>query len=182
MILIKKVFITISFLFMSAFVFGQDNLQFIDSARSDIYFEQDLDSVAKGFINTSIRLRLPKGFTEFRSDEISGYMNTATASSIIAMEYDSLPYVGYYERYTDSAFINVSNAIYVGSQMHKTKGGKNGKFYFFTFYVNDTEINRILYFAGDTHKTIYLQANYPAVFDTMLRQAIIHSFLTAEYK
>lgn len=179
---IKVVFIIISLQFITISLFSQNSVVYIDTAKTEMYQVGDLDTVYKQFKNTSINLKLPKYFIEFESDDISGFMNTGIAASIVGFEYNNTPYVGYYDAFAEKASSQVDNGVFLGKKESKTLAGQPAVFYFYSFMLKDIKINRIIFYTGDDKQMVFLQANYPAAYDALIREVIIQSFLTVEYK
>ena len=157
------------------------NQSFIDTTQMEMYQKQDLDSVYRSFKNTTIKIRTPRYFLEFSNDQVSGFMNTGTAASIVGFENNDLAYAGYYELMAEEAFSKVDSAKYLGVEKVKTLSGKPAQFFFYTFTVDNVDVIRIMFVTGDEKQMILLQANYPLVFDPLLRQVIVQSFLTVEF-
>ncbi len=179
--MLKKILILSLFVFGGIIVYSQNAVSSIDTIQSINPLSTDLDSTYRTFKNTNIKIRTPKYFVEFESDELSGFMNTGTAASIVAFEYDSVPYVGYYDQFAEQALNRSNTATLLGSKDVKTKTGQPAKFFIYSFVVNDTEIRRIYFFTGNNEKMIFLEANYPAMFDAIIREVILKSFLTVKF-
>jgi hypothetical protein len=143
------------------------------------YSDEDVDSVYSAFSGTNIQMRMPKYFEEFNSESINGYMHKGTAASIVAFEYDS-PYVLVNDTLTQES-LKSQNVDLVGSEETKTYTGMPGKFYFVRFNVDNVEVIRIMFFTGSYNETVFLQANYPFAFDSLLRKVIMESFRTVKF-
>lgn len=153
----------------------------VDTTNASMYRDMDLSREYQGFKNTNITIRPPKHFIEFSSDEMSGFLNTGTAASIVGFEYLDVPYLGYYEKYADSAFNSADNAKLLGVEETKTQAGYKAKFYFYNFVVDEVDIIRIMFVTGDEKQMIFLEVNYPAGFDMLLRPVIVQSLLSVEF-
>lgn len=162
--------------------FSQNQVVIIDTTQTEMYQKADLDSVYRKFENTSIKIKTPKHFLEFSNDEVSGFMNTGTAASIVGFENEEVPYIGYYEDYAEEAFSQVDYAELIGSKTVKTNSNLSAQFFFYSFVVDKVDVIRIIFVTGDEKQMIMLQANYPQAFDALLRQVVIQSFLTVEFK
>jgi hypothetical protein len=172
------------FLFLAQFFAlcaSAQNQNFIDTTQMEMYQKQDLDSVYRSFKNTTIKIRTPRYFLEFSNDQVSGFMNTGTAASIVGFENNDLAYAGYYELIAEQSFSQVDSAKYLGVEKVKTLSGKPAQFFFYSFVVDKVDVIRIMFVTGDDKQMILLQANYPLVFDALLRQVILQSFLTVEF-
>ncbi|MDD2634085.1 MAG: hypothetical protein PHW82_01140 [Bacteroidales bacterium] len=181
---LKKIFILIIAQCFCVIAFSQnvqDSVVIVDTTDASVYRDMDLSKEYQGFKNTNITIRPPKHFMEFSSDEVSGFLNTGTAASIVGFEYKDVPYIGFYENVADSAFSAVDNAKFLGFEETKTLAGYQAKFYFYGFVVDKVDIIRIMFVTGDEKQMIFLQANYPAGFDMLLRPVIVQSLLSVEF-
>jgi hypothetical protein len=163
-------------------LFAQDPINMNDTVQASVFRHTDLDTTYRYFKNTDIKILPPKHFVEFRSGETSGFVNTGTAASIVAAEYKDTPYVGYYDALAEEAFSQVKNAVYTGERSTETYSGRPAKFYFYEFTSKGVKAKRIIFFTGDESQMVFLQANYPAAFDALIKDVIIESFLTVEYE
>lgn len=161
---------------------AQNNVIISDTVQAEQYRKTDLETEYKQFKNTNIRIRPPLHFQEFSSEEVSGFMNPGTAASIVAFEYPETPYIGFYDTIASKAFGQVDNAKLIGTEEARTIGGSPAKFYFYSFKVDDVEAIRIMFITGNETQMVFLQANYPLAFDALIRQVIVQSFLTVQYK
>ncbi len=182
-IMFTKRFIVLIFIIVQYLSLGVNaQSQFvIDSTSVDRYQNSDIDSVYREFKNTTVKIRPPKYFVEFSNDQLSGFMNTGTAGSIVGFENNELAYAGYYEKIAQDAFSKVDSAKFLGSEKVITQKGDPAQFFFYTFVVDKVDVIRIMFVTGDNTQMILLQANYPMAFDALLRPAIIKSFLTVDY-
>lgn len=178
-ILVNLIFL--SFCFVPPLVSAQQNISFVDSAQATMHIQKDLDTVYRAFLNTSISILPPKYFVEFSSDKVSGFMHTGTAANIVAFEYNQTPYLVTADTLKQEHLIG-QNVTLIGEETVKTNQGFPGKLYFAQFKVDNIDIIRIMFFTGDYNKTVFLQANYPLMFDPLIRQVIIQSFLSVQFK
>ncbi len=172
-------------LFVCVFSFysmSQSNLVITDTVQADQYRITDLQSDYQAFKNTNIKIKPPLHFEVFSSDEVSGFMNPGTASSIVAFEYPETPYIGFYDEIAEEAFSQVDHAEFLGSEEARTVDGYPAIFYFYGFSVDDVEVVRVMFLSGDENQMVFLQANYPLAFDAIIRQVVVQSFLTVQYK
>ena len=177
-------FIFIFFLFASIFqphVFSQSLPTFVDEEQAELYIVRDLEKEHKSFLNTSIKIRPPKHFVEFASEEVSGFMHTGTAANIVGFQYPGTPYAGNYEEFLKSLKEVDQGVTFLGYEKVKTHSGYDGTLCFYTFKVENIDVIRIIFFTGDYNQMVYLQANYPAAFDLLIRQVIIQSLLSVEF-
>ncbi len=166
---------------LSLGVYAQNPINVIDTTQMERYQKSDLDTVYRSFKNTTIKILPPKYFLEFSNEQVSGFMNTGTAASIVGFENNDLAYAGYYEKIAKETFSKVDSAKFIGEEKMKTLRGDPAQFFFYSFTVNKVDVIRIMFMTGDDKQMILLQANYPLAFDALLRPAIIQSFLTVEY-
>lgn len=178
----RSVAILLFFCLFSLSSKSQNNLVITDTVQAEQYRITDLKSEFKTFKNTNIRIKPPLYFEEFSSDEVSGFMNPGSAASIVAFEYPETPFIGFYDEVASEAFGQADNAEFLGSEEARTVEGSPAKFYFYGFSVDDVEIIRIMFLTGDKNQMVFLQANYPLAFDPIIRQVIVQSFLTVQYK
>ncbi|PLX07274.1 MAG: hypothetical protein C0596_11715 [Marinilabiliales bacterium] len=158
----------------------QDTVR-IDTTDMSMYRELDLMPEYQYFKNTNVSIRPPKYFIEFSSNEASGFLSTGTAANIVGFEYDQVPYLGYYENIADSAFSVVDNARFITSEKGVTQEGYKAQYFFYSFVIDDVDIIRIMFVTGDDKRMIYMQANYPAGFDALLRPVIVQSLLSVKF-
>lgn len=163
-------------------LFAQNPVNMEDTVQAALFRHTDLDTTYRYFKNTDIKILPPKHFVEFSSGETSGFVNTGTAASIVAAEYKDTPYVGYYDALAEEAFSQVKNAVFTGERSTETYSGRPAKFYFYKFTSKGVKVHRIIFFTGDETQMVFLQANYPATFDALIRDVIMESFLTVEYE
>ncbi len=181
---LKNVLLLISAQFLAVLVFSQniqDSVVIVDTTDASMYRDMDLSREYQTFKNTNISIRPPKHFIEFSSDEVSGFVNTGTAASIVGFENKEIPYLGFYENYADSAFSSIEHASFLGSEELKTQAGYEAKLYFYAFVVDEIDVVRIMFITGDEKQMIFLEANYPAGFDMLLRPVIVQSLLSVEF-
>lgn len=183
----KKTFIAIKIVILISLIqaivlngFAQDIVE--DTTQSNVYMEADLMKDYQAFKNTSLKIRPPLHFIEFSNEELSGFMNSGTAASIVGFEYDTIPYIGYYDSIAAMTYPKAEHSTYIGSEIVKTDAGFSGQLFFYTFIVDEIDVIRIMFVTGDKKKMIFLQANYPAVYNPLIKRVIIESFLTLEFK
>ncbi len=176
----KLLFIVVlTLIFNSEAVFAQDAHK--DSVAYSDFANKDLQKKESSFKNTSITIRLPRHFKEFSNESLGGYMHTGTASSIVAYEMEQTPYVLTSDTLSQDQLTG-QEAKLVGQEESKTYDGKQAKFYFVEFETKDVEVIRIMFFTGNYNKTVFLQANYPKGFDSLLRKVIMESFRTVKFQ
>lgn len=174
--------VVISAQIMSDDVFSQNTINTKDTVTASLKINSDLDTVYRSFNNTNMRILPPKGFVPFSNGRVSGFVNTGTAASIVGAQYPETPYVGFYDAMAQKAFNKAGNAELTGERSAHTYSGRPAKFYFYTLRSEGVKVRRILFFTGDEYQMVFLQANYPASFDALIRQIIMESFLTVEYE
>ena len=177
----RNVLILVMFalLLQNGAVFSQSNPK--DTTAYSNFVRNDLEKTERTFKNTSISIRLPKHFKEFSNEDINGYMHTGTASSIVAYELEETPYALSSDSLTQE-HLSGQDVKLVGQQESKTYKGAPAKFYFVEFTTKGVEVIRIMFFTGSYNKTVFLQANYPKVFDSLLRNVIMESFRTVKFQ
>ena len=176
---VTRLVLNIAFVFLlTAIGFSQEDATVDESAN---YLDKDIDSIYSEFPETMLQIRLPKYFEEFRSESISGFMHKGTAASIVAFEYEGSPYVLANDTLSQ-ANLTSQNVMLVGSEESKTYEGYPCKFYFVSFQVDNVDVIRIMFFTGSYQKTVFLQANYPLAFDSVLRKVIMESFRTVKFE
>ncbi len=162
-------------------VFSQTDESFVDKEQAELYIVRDLENDHREFLNTNIKIRPPKHFMEFSSDELSGFMHTGTAANIVGFEYPGRPYIDNYEGFMESLKEVDETTTFLGAEKVKTHQGREGTLCFYTFQVDKVDIIRVILYTGDYNTMIFLQANYPAAFDFLIRQVIIQSLLSVEF-
>jgi hypothetical protein len=177
----SKIWVFVMFICGIHASFSQNNVSLVDTVNAKLYIAKDLDTTYRTFKNTEIRFLPPKHFVEFSSEERSGYMHTGTAANIVAAEYQQTPYLITSDTLKQHHLDNQDAQLF-GQQMVKTHSGYPGKLYFARFYVDGISIIRIMFFTGDYNRTVFIQANYPEVFDPLIRQVLIQSLLSVEFK
>ncbi|MFO7879192.1 MAG: hypothetical protein ACQES0_00035 [Bacteroidota bacterium] len=171
--------VLLTLMFHGGAVFSQANQK--DSLAYSDFVRNDLEKTESSFKNTSISLRLPKHFKEFSNEDINGYMHTGTASSIVGYEMEQTPYALSSDSLTQEQ-LSGQGVKLVGQEESKTYEGMPAKFYFVEFKTKDVEVIRIMFFTGSYNKTVFLQANYPKGFDSLLRKVIMESFRTVKFQ
>jgi hypothetical protein len=174
------IFLFFAFIFQLP-VFSQALESFVDGEQAELYIVRDLENEHKTFLNTTIRIRPPKHFVEFSSEELSGFMHTGTAANIVGFQYPGTPYAANYEGFIESLKEVDPTVTFVGLEKVKTHKGFEGTLCFYTFKVEKVDIIRVILYTGDYNQMIFLQANYPAAFDMLIRQVIIQSLLSVEF-
>jgi hypothetical protein len=151
-----------------------------DSNQYSSFVEKDIAAEYSDFKNTSIELRLPKHFTKFENENLSGYMHKGTASSIVASERTDAPFMLTQDSIRPEQITGMGVEL-VSQQDVKTYDGAPAKVFLVEFTVKEVPVRRIMFFTGNYNKTVFLQANYPKGFDKLLRTVIIESFRTVKF-
>jgi len=162
-------------------VHSQNLPTLVDEEQAELYISRDLEKEHKTFLQADIKIRPPKHFVEFASEELSGFMHTGTAANIVGFQYVGTPYAANYEGFIESLKEVDPTVTFLGLEKVKTHKGFEGTLCFYTFKVEKVDIIRIILYTGDYNQMIFLQANYPAAFDMLIRQVIIQSLLSVEF-
>lgn len=157
---------------------GQSSL---DSLRPENYIKKDLDSVYSELINTGAKLKLPLYFEPFVQGEYYGYMHGGTATTIMGQMMDSTAFLAVTANLNKEVF-SKQGAELIEELDLKTIEGRPAKMYVIRFMAEKVPINRMMFFTGDMQNTLLLTANYPELFASLLRDVILTSFMTVQYK
>lgn len=158
-------------------LFAQDE----SKPNFDDYIIKDLDSVYTEFTNSGASLKLPLHFVPFSQNNYSGFIHTGTASTIIAQVIDSASFLSVTANMNAEVFIKQGAELISEIDM-KTEEGRPAKAYILRFTIDNTPINRIMFFTGDYQSTLMLTANYPELFAGLLKNVFLASFLTVKFK
>lgn len=157
---------------------GQNSL---DSLRPENYIKKDLDSVYSELINTGAKLKLPLYFEPFVQGEYYGFMHSGTATTIMGQMMDSTAFLAVTANLNKEVFSKQSAELIEELDL-KTIEGRPAKMYVIRFMSEKVPINRMMFFTGDMQNTLLLTANYPELFASLLRDVILTSFMTVQYK
>lgn len=176
--MLSKYILKVTLLLTATMLFAGQNV--ILAQEDTEYLDKDIDSLYSKVPETGIQFRLPKYFEAFRSESINGYMHKGTAASIVAFEYEGSPYV--FENDTlKQENLTTQGVQLIGSEESKTYDGNPCKFYFVKFQVDNVDVIRIMFFTGSYQRTVFMQANYPLAFDSVMRKVIMESFRTVKF-
>ena len=171
MINISKLITHFFFLFVVlSFTFAQDA-----SVNNILNKEQTYVDVPK----TSVRFMPPAHFIYMEQN--AGYLHIGTSSSIQVLEITGTAYTMITPGLTKDYF--KSQGVELKSQEDViTKSGQKGVIYTVSFFVDNVEFERLMFFTGNYHNTIWINANYPVAVKEMLNAVLKESILTAQFK
>lgn len=175
----KYILIFISFLFFSLTYVNAQNTS--DSLDFNTYISKDLDTVYSEFVNTGASIRLPMFFELFIQEKYTGYIHKGTATTIIAQKIDSTSFLSVTTNLTQEVFLKQGAELLYELET-QTEEGRQAKVFILRFTANDVPINRIMFFTGDHQTTLLLTANYPELFAGLLKNVLLASFMTVQFK
>lgn len=152
-----------------------------DSLRPNLYIEKDLDTVFTDIVNTGAKLKLPLYFEPFTQGQFYGFMHQGTASTIMGQRIDSTAFLTVTANLNREVFLKQGAELIEELDM-ETLEGRPAKMFIIRFMAGKTPINRMMFFTGDLQSTVLLTANYPELFATLLRDVVLSSFMTVQYK
>lgn len=156
-----------------------------------VSFAQTADTLKSGKVkpylipNTQILITPPAHFKFV--EKINGFIHLGSSASITATAVDGTSYLQVAEGLTPEYF-KTQNAILISCEDVKTASGMEGKLYTLSFQTtsNDTskkvlQFERMMFFTGDYNRTIWLNANYPALLKKLLYSVMRESLLTVKF-
>lgn len=153
----------------------------LDSLRPENYIKKDLDTIYSELVNTGAKLKLPLYFEPFVQGEYYGYMHAGTATTIMGQMMDSTAFLAVTTNLNKDVFAK-QGAELIEEMELKTLEGRPAKMYIIRFMAEKVPVNRMMFFTGDMQNTLLLTANYPELFASLLRDVILTSFMTVQYK
>ncbi|MEA1873409.1 MAG: hypothetical protein U9N51_03135 [Bacteroidota bacterium] len=146
---------------------------FIRNIEEIPYDKQLLDTVP-GF---DIAIIPPEHFI-FAKD-VPGYIHAGTSTSIQIKEIDgtSWPII---DRAMTAEHFESQGVNFISREEVNLKSGLSGVIYTISFKAKGIAYERIMLFAGDYNKTIWINANYPVIVKKTVIKPIINSLMSAD--
>lgn len=127
---------------------------------------------------TNVKFIPPAHFVYMEQNR--GYMHVGTSSSVQVLEVKGTAYTMITPGLTADYFKSQGVTL-IGSEDVMTKEGKKGKIFTVSFFVENVEFERLMFFTGDYNNTIWINANYPVAVKEMLNSVLKESLLTARF-
>ena len=127
---------------------------------------------------TNVRFIPPAHFIYMEQN--GGYMHVGTSSSVQVLEIKGTAYTMITPGMTKDYFMSQGVNL-IGSEDVVTKSGQKGKIFTVSFFVENVEFERLMFFTGDYNNTIWINANYPVAVKEMLNTVLKESLLTAQF-
>ncbi|MEI7596138.1 MAG: hypothetical protein WCK02_10355 [Bacteroidota bacterium] len=131
------------------------------------------------FPEINIQITPPQYFSKLPNNAI-GFIHNPTASSIQIAEIKNTAYFMVIKG-LDSAYFRSQNLDFLNRKDVVTNDGKKGVLYLVKFKVEGVEFERIMIFTGDYNRTIWLNANFPAMGHETLYEVLLSSLLTIKF-
>jgi len=161
--------------------FAKKQLPTYDGKGIPVDVQRDLSDTLSVLPGTHGKLRVPRYFEPFTYEKISGFLHKGTSSSIIAYEYPGAAFTAITNQMSDSTF-SKQGAELIEILDLKRSDGSPAKAYVVRIKTKTAPVIRIMYFTGNYQTTYYLIANIPEVVSNLLRNVILESFKTLEFK
>jgi len=171
MITISRFFLNIFFTFVIlSITIAQNN-----PVNNILNKEQNYVDVPK----TSVRFIPPAHFIFMEQN--NGYMHIGTSSSIQVLEIIGTAYTMITPGLTKEYFKS-QGVDFLSKEDVVTKSGQKGVIFTVSFFVDNIEFERLMFFTGNYNNTIWINANYPVAVKEMLNTVLKESILTAQFK
>jgi len=172
----------IIFIFIFSFVCGSfSKAQDIAKVKKDTAISEILrtETTYVDVPKTSVQIIPPAHFIFM--EQAGGFLHVGTSSSLQVQEITGTAYTMITPGLTKDYFKS-QGATLLSEEDVVTKSGQKGKIFTLSFYVENVEFERLMFFTGDYNKTIWINANYPVAVKEMLNVVLKESLLTARFK
>jgi hypothetical protein len=181
-IVMKKAIVIGLLLSLSGLMFAQEQVRDSSPELSD-YFIRNIEEIPydKQLIDTvpgfNIAIIPPEHFI-FAKD-IPGYIHPGTSASMQIKEIDgtSWPII---DRTMTAEHFESQGVTFIHREEVELKSGISGVLYTVSFTAKGVPFERIMLFAGDYNKTIWINANYPVMVKKTVIKPIINSLMSAD--
>lgn len=137
------------------------------------------DTVYVDAPKTNIQIIPPAHFVLM--EQAGGFLHVGTSSSIQVQEITGTSYLMITPGLTKDYFL-AQKVTLLSEEDVVNISGQKGKIYTVSFFVDNVEFERLMYFTGDYNNTIWINANYPVAVKEMLNAVLKTSLLTAKFK
>ena len=128
---------------------------------------------------TSIKMIGPEHF--MLSEKVPGFIHIGTSSSIQVNEIKGTSYIMIEEAMTEDAF-KKQNVKFLSKSEVELHNGTSGVLYLVEFEVEKRKYERMMLFAGDYHRTMWINASYPLSTKELIQEILLSSILTAQFE
>ena len=173
-----KILIVISVLLVPKISCSQSNNDSINTVLLDS-LEYGLSDSLYSFNNSNIKIIPPRYFVTLPND-VMGFIHNSSASSIQISEIKNTAYF-MVTKGLDSVYFENQKLKLVSKNDVVTNDGKKGTYFLIKFKVQEIEFERIMFFTGDYNRTIWINANYPALGHDTLFNVLLSSILTVKF-
>ena len=159
------------------------------SSYSQNYTQKQKDSVLNAYVNlpnSDIKMVPPAYFKAFMKDGKFGFIHEGAASSISIEEIKGSAYTLIVKGMTKEYF-EKQGVTLIAQEEVKTRQNKDGTLMLVGFKVKskdgekEVEYERLMLFTGDYNRTIWINANYPAMVRKVLLAALRESLLSVQF-
>ncbi len=127
---------------------------------------------------TRVIMAAPQHFTV--ADQFHGFMHANSSSSILVQEIPDAVYLNILPGLTPEHFQNEGATLIEKGELY-LNSGKSGNFFIVSFIIKEIEFRRIMFFTGDLKDTIWINANYPASAEILLKEILLKSMKTVSF-
>ncbi len=167
---------------LSGLMFAQEHMRDSSPDLSD-YFIRNIEEIPydKHLVDTvpgfDIAIIPPEHF--IFAEEIPGYIHPGTSASIQIKEIKgtSWPII---DRAMTPEHFKSQGVNFITREEVELKSGLSGVIYTVSFEAKGVPFERIMLFAGDYNKTIWINANYPVMVKKTVIKPIINSLMSAD--
>ncbi len=156
---------------------------------SQNYTQHQKDSILNAYVtipNSDIKMVPPAYFKGFLKDGKFGFIHEGAASTISIEEIKGTPFTLIVKGMTKE-YLKKQGVTLVAQEEVKTKQNKDATLMLVGFKVKskdgekEVEYERLMLFTGDCNRTIWINANYPAMVRKVLLAALRESLLSVQY-
>ncbi|MCK9611717.1 MAG: hypothetical protein PHR81_06205 [Bacteroidales bacterium] len=153
------------------------------------FTQEQKDSILNAYVtvpNSNIQIVPPAYFKAFVNDGVFGFMHEGAASSISIQEISGTPYPIVAQSLTKE-YLESQKMKLITKENIKTKAQKEAVIFLVSFPVKskdseqEMEYERMMLFTGDYNRTIWINANYPAVARKVLFAPLKESLLSVKF-
>jgi hypothetical protein len=156
---------------------------------SQNYTQHQKDSILNAYVtlpNSDIKMVPPAFFKAFLKDGKFGFIHEGAGSSISIEEIKGTAFTLLVKGMTKEYFAKQGVTL-IAQEDVKTKQNKDATLMLVGFKVKskdgekEVEYERLMLFTGDYNRTIWINANYPAIIRKVLLAALRESLLSVQY-
>lgn len=180
-ILLRMKYVFKIILFLSILIITKSNIYSQNTQHDSVNYGIDTivyDGNTYANIAETVKIKPPAYFKPFKNQ--NAFIHIRTSSTIQVNIIEDTPYNLITAKMNEEYFYNQGFTL-VSKEVVKTSEGKEGILYIVSFKVKDIEFERMMFFTGSYHQTIWVQANYPVLMKKLLFNVIKAGVLSVKF-